>query len=227
MGSPAFEAGRREREGPQRTVQIGYRLAVGRFELTFAEWDACVADGGCNGHRPNDWGWGRGNRPVMDVSWNDAQAYVTWLNRKTGLTGRADRYRLPSEAEWEYAARAGSTTAYSFGNDAGQLGAYAWFNNWGGGLRTTHPVGGRLPNGFGLYDMHGNVRELVEDCWNESHAGASSDGSARTADDCSLHVYRGGGFGDFARGQRSASRYRVDSDLRHSAGFRIARTMLD
>ncbi len=211
---------------PRPTVQIGYRLAVGRYEVTFAEWDACGLDGGCNNYRPDDLGWGRGNRPVMNVSWNDAQAYVEWLNRKTGLTGRADRYRLPSEAEWEYAARAGTSTAFSFGDDEGQLGQHAWFN--GNSNRQTHPVGGKRANAFGLHDMHGNVREWVEDCWNESHSGAPSDGSARTFVNCSNRVSRGGSWGGNPQDLRSANRIRNSSGFRYFIfGFRLARMLPD
>ena len=107
MGSPASEAGRYDNEGPQRQMRIGYRLAVGRYEVTFEEWDACAADGGCKGYRPDDEGWGRGRRPVVNVSWSDAWSYALWLSRKTG-----EEYRLMTEAEWEYAARAGTRTAY-------------------------------------------------------------------------------------------------------------------
>lgn len=212
---------------PRPTVRIGYRLAVGRYEVTFAEWDACGLDGGCNNYRPDDRGWGRGNRPVINVSWNDAQAYVTWLNRKTGLTGSPYRYRLLSEAEWEYAARAGSTTAYSFGDDAGQLGAHAWFE--ANSNYRTQPVGGRRPNAFGLYDMHGNVFERVEDCWIGHYAVALSDGSANTIGDCSNRVIRGGSWGSSgARSLRSASRERSEPGARHvSSGFRLARTLPD
>ena len=110
MGSPESEEERYSDEGPQREVTFGQRFAVGRFAVTFEEWDACVADGGCNGYRPDDEGWGRGRRPVINVSWDDAQAYAAWLSRKTGKT-----YRLLSEAEWEYVVRAGTTTPFWWG----------------------------------------------------------------------------------------------------------------
>jgi formylglycine-generating enzyme required for sulfatase activity len=224
MGSPSSEAGRNaEREGPQRTVRIGYRLAVARYEVTFSEWDACLAGRGCVYHSP-DGPWGRGTFPVVNVAWYDAQAYVTWLNRRTGLTGRVDRYRLLSEAEWEYAARAGSTTAYSFGNDAGQLGAHARF--WDNSNSRAYSVGGKRPNGFGLYDMHGNVWELVEDCWNDTYANAPSDGSPSTIGDCSHRVIRGGSWINYARDLRSAVRFRSSPSHRvHTVGFRLARTL--
>jgi formylglycine-generating enzyme required for sulfatase activity len=120
MGSPASEEGRGNEEGPQHSVTLAKPFAVGRFAVTFDEWDACVADGGCNGHRPDDKGWGRGRQPVINVSWADAKAYVAWLSRKTGKP-----YRLLSEAEREYVTRAGTTTPFWWGiidlDEPGQL----------------------------------------------------------------------------------------------------------
>ena len=179
MGSPDSEPGRDADEGPLRRVRIGYPLAVGKFEVTFAEWDACVSAGGCN-HRPNDKGWGRGSRPVVVVNWGDAQAYVKWLSRTTG-----QRYRLLSESEWEYAARAGTTTPLHTGSRITTAQA-----NFSG--NQTVPVGRFGANLFGLHDMHGNVWEWVEDCWNRSYAGAPSDGSAWRSGECSRRVLRGG-----------------------------------
>jgi len=184
MGSPQEELHHWPDEAPQHEVTIGYSFAVGRFPVTFEEWDACVADGGCNGYRPDDKGWGRGNRPVINVSWDDAQAYVAWLGRKTGHA-----YRLLTEAEWEYAARAGTTTPFSFGKT--MTSAQASCNHddectegssttitWQEG---TTPVGRFPANAFGLHDMHGNVWEWVEDAWHDSYAGGPVDGSARAA----------------------------------------------
>ena len=188
MGSPSHEAGRGDDEGPRHRVTIEKPFAVGKYEVTFAEWDACVADGGCGGHRPEDEGWGRGRRPVINVNWDDAKAYVRWLNRKTGK-----QYRLPSEAEWEYAARAGTTTRYNWGDDIGRNRA----NCNGCGSRwdrkQTAPVGSFRANVFGLHDVHGNVWEWVEDCLNYNYAGAPADGSPWTDGDCTLAaVLRGG-----------------------------------
>ena len=133
------------------------------------------------------WVWGRGNRPAIDVSWHEAQAYVAWLSEKTGK-----RCRLLSESEWEYAARAGAATRYSWGDGIGRNRA----NCSGCGSRwddrQTAPVGSFAANGFGLHDMHGNVWEWVADCWNGSYAGAPSDGSARESGNCSRRVLRGG-----------------------------------
>jgi formylglycine-generating enzyme required for sulfatase activity len=224
MGSPVGEEGRWDDEGPQRIVRIGYEFAVGKYEVTFAEWDTCVADGGCGRYRPDDLGWGRGARPVINVSWEDAQAYVAWLNQKTGLTGRSDRYRLPSEAEWEYAARAGSQGPWSFGDDESRLGNFAWFDSNSGGR--TQPVGGKTANGFGLHDMHGNVWEWVEDCWNGSYSGALSDGSAGTTSGCSSRRSRGGSWLFAPQILRSANR-NSDSpgNWNSNTGFRLARTL--
>ena len=184
MGSPPKEADRFDNEGPQHRVTIAKPFAVGKFEATFAEWDACVAAGGCK-HRPGDKGWGRGKRPVFDVSWNDiTEEYLPWLSRRTGKA-----YRLLGEAEWEYVARAGTTTPYWWGSSDSTKKA----NYWGEGpfRGKTVPVDSFGPNPWGLYNVHGNVSEWVEDCWNENYDGAPSDGSARTTGDCSHRIRRG------------------------------------
>ena len=225
MGSPSCEAGRWDNEGPQRTIRMRDYFAMGQYQLTFAEWDACVADGGGNGHRPDDQGWGRGNLPVINVSWYDAQAYVTWLNDQTGLTDREDCYRLPSEAEWEFAARAGAKTAYCFGSDASQLENFAWLDENSG--NRTQAVGGKLPNAFGLFDMHGNVWEWVEDSYVEKYsAGQPSNGEAFIASVYPLRVNRGGSHRDGADFLRCATRGRDVPRLRSKEiGFRLARTL--
>jgi formylglycine-generating enzyme required for sulfatase activity len=153
MGSPANERGwRRDFEGPQHRVNLPRQFAVGQFEVTFDEWDACVVDSGCNGYKPSDQGWGRGRQPVINVTWNDAKAYVAWLSNKTGQT-----YRLLTEAEYEYATRAGTTTAYPWGDEIGKNNANcsACGSQWD--RKQTAPVGSFTANGFGLYDMVGNV----------------------------------------------------------------------
>jgi formylglycine-generating enzyme required for sulfatase activity/class 3 adenylate cyclase len=214
MGSPAAEQGRGRDEGPQREVSIP-PFAIGKFEVTFAQWDACLGGGGCNGYSPPDRGWGRGDRPVTDVSWQDAQAYLDWLNRTTGAT----RYRLATEAEWEYAARAGASTPYAFG--ARVTATQARYR-----ARSTSPVGAHEANAFGLYDVHGNVGEWVEDCYAANYDLAPINGSAVQADECSRRVYRGGAFADQAPLLRVAARKAADDSARvQGLGFRVARAL--
>ncbi|HAJ45145.1 MAG TPA: hypothetical protein DCL54_01005, partial [Alphaproteobacteria bacterium] len=226
MGSPATEEYRDDDEGPQRQVTIAKAFAVGKFEVTFAEWDACVAAGGCNGYRPNDSGWGRNMRPVINVSWDDVQAYVAWLSRTTG-----QNYRLLSEAEWEYAARAGTTTPFNFGetistSKANYNGNFTYGTGAKGEYRQkTVSVGSFSANAFGLYDMHGNVWEWVQDCWNADYKGAPVDGSARSTGSCGQRVLRGGSGYDNPGVLRSANRIWTDTELRnYDVGFRLART---
>ena len=211
-------------EFPVHWVTIPQSFAVSKYEVTFAEWDACVLDGGCGGYSPDDLGWGRGARPVINVSWEDAQEYVAWLSRQTGQT-----YRLLSEAEWEYVARAGSSTAYSWGNEIGSNRAncsgYS-FGTCGDQWGNTAPAGSFAANAFGVYDMHGNVWEWVEDCWNGSYEGAPSDGSAWQTGDCSARVLRGGSWFVIPSNLRSASRFGDSTgDRSLSRGFRVARTL--
>jgi formylglycine-generating enzyme required for sulfatase activity len=158
MGSPPDEMVARDTESPQHEVTIANAFAVSSFEVTFDEWDTCVAYGDCDPHI-SDSGFLRGRHPVINVTWADAQRYVAWLSKMTG-----QRYRLLSEAEWEYAARAGTTTSHSFGSPGflgsdeemiRDVGPYAWFK--ANSRDRPHPVGGKKPNAFGLHDMHGNV----------------------------------------------------------------------
>jgi formylglycine-generating enzyme required for sulfatase activity len=213
MGSPTTGTGRGRDEGPQREVSIA-PFAIGKYEVTFAQWDACLAGGSCNGYSPPDRGWGRGNRPVTDVSWQDAQAYLDWLNEQVG----GQRYRLPTEAEWEYAARAGEGAAYTFGRTVTtQQATYR--------ARSTDLVGGHAPNAFGLYDLHGNVSEWVEDCYAPNYNLAPIDGAAAQVDRCSRRVYRGGGYADQAAILRAAARRSATTAQRlNGVGFRVART---
>jgi formylglycine-generating enzyme required for sulfatase activity len=228
MGSPPSERGRDGHEGPQHSVTIGKPFAVGRFAVTFDEWDACVADGGCNGNEPYDAGWGRGRRPVIDVSWDDANAYVAWLSRKTGKT-----YRLMSEAEREYVTRAGTTTLFWWGasvsasqaNYNGSVVAHARGPK-GEDRQKTVPVDSFQPNAWGLFQVHGNVLEWVEDCYHDSYAGAPSDGSAWVSGDCSFRVVRGGSWGSDPQDIRSASRYwNSPKNVGVALGFRVARSL--
>ncbi len=216
MGSPTSEPGRDGDEGPQHEVVVRSPLAVGKHEVTFDEWDACVAANGC-AHRPNDQGWGRGRQPVMNVSWNDAQQYVAWLSRRTG-----QRYRLLTEAEWEYAARAGTVTAYSYGVSMSPSLA----NYQDGSLGRAQVVGRYPANGFGLHDMHGNVREWVQDCGAATYSGAPSDAAeAVTGGDCHSRVLRGGSWSVSPQYLRSAYRSGIQPAYRNgSIGFRVART---
>ena len=196
---------------PQHDVVIERPFAVGRFEVTFDEWSACVRDGGC-AQMPDDRGWGRGSRPVIHVSWSDAGDYLRWLSGRTGK-----RYRLLSEAEWEYVARAGSTTAYAFGE-------HIWPAQANYYTRNTAPVGSYAANAFGVHDMHGNVWEWTADCWNESYSGAPANGSAWAAGDCSRRVFRGGSWDDYPWFLRSAERTPGSTSTRlNDLGFRVAR----
>jgi formylglycine-generating enzyme required for sulfatase activity len=172
-------------EAPQHDLEINRLFAISKYEVTFDEWDVCVADGGCNRHRPSDEGWGRGRQPVINVSWDDAKAYVDWLSRMTGVS-----YRLPSEAEWEYAARAGSETAYWWGDDR----PTSEQANFGQNVGKTTEVGTYPANPWGLHYMNGNVWEWVDDCWNDSYSAPErpDDGSAWTSGDCDHRVLRGG-----------------------------------
>lgn len=180
--------------GPSRTVVVDRPFAVGRFEVTFAQWDACVADGGCDGYTPSDEGWGRGDRPVIHVNWNHAQAYVRWLREKTGQP-----YRLLTEAEWEYVARAGTPTLYAWGKRPDRT--YANFGECmpckgvvGGADRwlNTAPVGQFPANRWGLFDVHGNVYEWVEDCYQPQLPDAVVDSAPIRVEGCDTHVIRGG-----------------------------------
>jgi formylglycine-generating enzyme required for sulfatase activity len=216
-------------EGPQHEVTIAQPFAVGRYAVTFAEWDACVADGGCNGYQPRDEGWGRGKLPVINVNWDVAKAYAAWLSRKTGKT-----YRLLSEAEREYATRAGTTTAFWWGpsistSQANYDGNYTFAGGARGEYRQkTIPVDSFAPNPWGLYNVHGNVWEWVEDCWHDSYQGAPSDGSPWTTacTDASRRVVRGGSWYYFPQDLRAANRFRSPSGNRDvSLGFRLARTL--
>jgi formylglycine-generating enzyme required for sulfatase activity len=255
MGSPGGEFERRQPEGPPRRVAIARRFAIGRFEITMDQFSAFVADTGMaagdqcrkiaefTGASAR---WGApevsfrqpgfevtGKHPVVCVSWHDAQAYVAWLSRRTGKT-----YRLPSEAEWEYAARAGTSTGYSFGDDPTELCAYAKFADlssrfgWRGGCRsdiTTYgaiPVGSLKPNPWGLYDVHGNAWEWVEDCWTSNAAEIPTDGSAFSRPGCEMGVIRGGSWAAGFGRSRSASRWPTPTaEHFHHVGFRVVRSL--
>jgi formylglycine-generating enzyme required for sulfatase activity len=217
------QGGRQERvdeEMPQHPVEIRRPFAVGKYEVTFDEWDACVRGGGCNGYKP-DRGWGRGRRPVINVSWNDAKTYVDWLKRAT-----SQPYRLLSEAEWEYAARAGTTSRFWWGNEITLANA-----NYQNLLNRSTEVGRYPPNRWGLHDTAGNLREWVEDCYHDSYkeAGRPDDGSAWTTGDCTLRTRRGGSWFDlYPFTLRSSARGFGEPNervFRNDEGFRVARTL--
>jgi formylglycine-generating enzyme required for sulfatase activity len=223
MGSPPSDHGAES----QHRVTIATPFAVSKFEITFSEWDACATDGGCGGYWPDDEGWGRGNQPVINISWENAKSYVDWLSRKTGKA-----YRLLSESEWEYAARSSTTTRYWHGDTLSPSQA-----NYDGSVdgsgpsemnrQRTMPVGNFSANGFGLHDMHGNVAEWVEDCWHDEYTAMTpADGSAWLDGDCNGRVVRGGSWEDSDVEQRSAARTGGDKhDQFYTDGLRIARNL--
>ncbi len=214
MGAPREEAGRQSTDGPQRRVDIGYRFAIATRETTFDQWALCVEEGGCRAYVPADEGWGRADRPVINVSYEDAAAYARWLSAKTGR-----HYRLPSEAEWEYAARAGTGGAYSSGEAISA--EEANFD-----ASETAPVTAFRHNAFGLFGMHGNVQEWTLDCWAPSHNGGPSTGAARIDGDCSRRVVKGGAWNASGSSVRSAARRPADTERRASdTGFRVVRVL--
>jgi formylglycine-generating enzyme required for sulfatase activity len=227
MGSPSHEEGRTNDEGPQRTVNVP-AFAMGKYAVTFAEYDRFAEATGRG--KPADEGWGRGRRPVINVSWEDARAYAAWLSEQTG-----QRYRLPSEAEWEYAARAGTTGPFSFSGVISPQKANCHCNQTYGGSNADsegyrrRPVDvGSLPaNPWGLHEVHGNVWEWVEDVWHDNYSGAPTDGSAWTAGGYShLRALRGGSWYSIPDWVRSAMRLTIElSDPRKDVGFRLARTL--
>ena len=227
MGSRSAEIGRSGDEGPVHRVTIGEAFAVGVYEVTFAQWDACRLDRGCM-HNPGDRNWRRSTRPVIYVNWNDAREYVGWLSRKTG-----HRYRLLSESEWEYVARAGTKTPFHYGStistvQANYNGNYAYGSGRKGRFRKQTMLVGSFPaNAFGLRDVHGNVREWVEDCRHREYKGAPADGSAWSrGGDCSRRVLRGGSWSNRPRNLRSAFRIAISAEFRFdNVGFRVARTL--
>lgn len=238
QGSSKAEGRLNSNEGPQRKVTIAKPFAVAINVVTFDEWYACITDAGCGSYWPDDHEWGRGKRPVINVSWDEAQSYIRWLNEKVRgpappppldapsapvVTGP---YRLLSEAEWEYAARAGADTTYYWGDTAGVGNANCdgcgsqWDN------KQTSPVGSFAPNKFGLYDMAGNVLQWVQDCYHDSYAGAPVDGSAWVKGGCNIRMLRGGSWYNSTYYLRAANRYSNAPYFRGvNIGFRVARTL--
>jgi formylglycine-generating enzyme required for sulfatase activity len=246
MGSPMDEPERRENER-QHTITIARAFAIGKTEVTWDQWEACVRDRWCDGvaveealrapdgkPNPDYKDWGRGTRPAVGMSWFDAQNFVGWLNWKTG---QDDAYRLPSEAEWEYAARAGTTTAYPWGAKLDHN--YGNFGIPGPGLggkaegrdrwaNETAPAASFPANAWGLHDMNGNVFEWVEDCYEVDRVHAPADGSANREGNCANRVFRDGTFLSNPYMQRSARRgapYPATRRGRNYLGFRVAKTL--
>jgi len=201
-------------EKPIHEVMIAYEFAMGKYPITFDEYDLfCQAT---QREKPSDAGWGRGKRPVINIDWQNAKDYCQWLSEQTGK-----QYRLPSEAEWEYAGRAGTTTQYSFGDNENRLQNYAWYDGNAGS--TTHPVGEKRPNPWGLYDMHGNVWEWCEDVWHGDYKGVPTDGSAWVSGgEQGRRALRGGSWFDDSNLCRVANRnYSASSSWYYFHGFRV------
>ena len=247
MGAPESDPNRRDNE-PLQKVTFARPFAVARTELTWDQWEACVRDQWCDGlavenalrslengqPNPDFKDWGRGTRPAVGLSWWDAEAYVGWLNWKTG---NDDLYRLLSDAEWEYVARAGSSTAYPWGDEISH--DHGNFGIAGPGLGgkvegrdqwsdQTAPVASFPPNAFGVYDMHGNIFEWIEDCYEVDRKNAPADGSASKAGNCATRMFRSGSFVSNPYMQRSAKRtapYPSTRRGRNYLGTRIAKTL--
>ena len=225
MGSPANEPQRYDNEVQVR-VTIPAPFAAGKYAVTFDEWDACVADGGCNGYQPDDRGWGRGTRPVINVSWQDAKAYLKWLSAKTGHA-----YRLLSDAEREYVTRAGTTTPFWWGTSITPMqanfdGSAQPYNGGAKGEYRRQPVSVDIfePNPWGLYNVHGNVWEWTEDCWASTYLTHP----AGVPRQCTRNerIIRGGSWSSNPHSLRSANRSHERAEKRDPfGGFRLARTL--
>lgn len=216
MGSPPDEPGHDANEEPRHEVHIPRAFAVSKYHVTAAEWRACAAQRGCRDDADDGWG---DDHPVTGPSWNDAQSYVTWLSKLTG-----GQYRLLTEAEYEYAARAGTRSAYPWGSDLGKANAncHDCGSQWDD--RSPSPVGSFRGNDFGLFDMLGNVQSFVEDCFHDDYRGAPSDGTAWSRGDCFHRVARGGSWARPGEQARSSSRGMTGTMDRYpDLGLRIAR----
>lgn len=212
--------GRHKYEKPSHTVTIDKAFAIGIYEVSFNEWQVCLDEGACGTELPDDHNWGMGMRPVINITWHEAQLYLDWLSQKTGKA-----YRLPSEAEWEYAARAGTEGEFWWGDDIGKAKA----NCRDCGAKISHeslPVDSFTANPWGLYNMHGNVWEWTQDCWNKTYDGAPGDGSAWVEGDCRQRVMRSGSWYYFSKNLRSAWRAKNHSKVKsYGIGFRVLREL--
>ncbi|MDP7667654.1 MAG: SUMF1/EgtB/PvdO family nonheme iron enzyme [Rhodospirillales bacterium] len=223
VGAGSFIMGSDERhanERPAHEVSIAKPFAIGKYEITFDEWQAYLDDGGCS-TRPDDHKWGRERRPVMNVTHAEAVGYAAWLALKIGKV-----YRLPSEAEWEYAARAGTETAFWWGDEAGvnRANCRDCGSEWS--KKSSGPVGSFAPNPWDLFDTSGNVWEWVADCWNPTHDGAPQDGSVRLDGECRNRVMRDGSWYYFSKNARSAWRWKNDARVKsYGIGLRVLREL--
>jgi len=212
--------GRYKAARPAHRVSIKKSFAIGRFEVTFEEWQACLNGGGCR-HKPDDHNWGQKGRPVINITWDQAQTYLRWIS---GLTGR--KYRLPSENEWEYVHRAGTSTRFWWGDDVGLNNANCKDCKSKWSARSSAPVGSFKPNPFGVYDTSGNVFEWVEDCWNPDHLSAPKTARARRGGNCHFRVIRGGSFYYFNKVARSFYRAKNPPGVKsYWLGFRVLREL--
>jgi formylglycine-generating enzyme required for sulfatase activity len=210
---------------PAHQVQILQPFAIGRFEITFSEWQDCIDGGGCQ-NNPDDHQWGKKNRPVINITYFEAKKYLSWITKKTNY-----KYRLPSEAEWAYANRGGTSTLWWWGDkvETNRANCKDCKSPWSDGGNKTHstaPVGMFPPNPFGLHDTTANVFEWVNDCWNESYIGAPIDGSAWKTGNCNYRVIRGGSFYYYSKVGRSAYRAKNFSNVKsYWLGFRVLREL--
>lgn len=227
MGSPENEISRINDEGPLHVVTFARPFAVGKYAVTFDDWDACLADRGCRGYRPDDLGWGRGKRPVINLRCEDAEAYIEWLKQTT-----LRNYRFLSEAEFEYIARAGTQSPFWTGptitsEQANYDGEFPYSSGPRGIFRKrTVPVGYFPPNQWGLHEIIGNVFTWTGDCYHRTYVGAPTDGRAWVNEDCERIVFRGGAWKFPPWHLRSAARGWIavnkTSDV---VGLRVARTL--
>ncbi len=209
-----------KRQQPTRLMRMRKPFAIGRFETQHAEWQACIDAGGCT-HKPHDHKWGRERRPVINVAHGMVEGYAAWLSKTTG-----QRYRLPSEVEWEYAARAGSTKEYAHGDDVGKgiVNCRKCGTPWSGVGNA--PVGSFPPNAWGIYDMHGNAFEWVKDCWHPDYTGAPKDASPRLDGNCQVRVIRGGSWYYYSRMSKSANRQKNPAAVKsYWLSFRLVREL--
>ena len=219
MGAASGDLEIQKNETPQHEVRIETPFAVSRYPVTFEEWDF-AAEHGCDGFHPHDQGWGRGRHPVINVSWNDAQMYLRWLRERTGKN-----YRLLSEANGNMR-RTGTQTPFCWGASISPDQANYTNSDMGKSPQKTVPVDSYPPNPWGLYQMHGNTWEWVEDCWHADYEGAPEDGTSWTTEDCDQYVLRGGAWNHTPSNLRAAARGSGQASVRgYSASFRIARTL--